>query len=262
MFNTKHKENMKRIALLFLSLTMTCILAAQPHGKGQPFHKHKPDIKPLPSPTIIVQAINAESFFVYLNGDLMNPVPRTQVVIDRLDNNLQEVIVVLNHPAHKAAVVDVYADIAGAAVYVEYDHRSDQMIVTPPSTRMPRHDHSQLRRTPNINQPIVTPPVVVPEEPKIVSDEWVNEMVSILNNQSFDSEKSETAKGLLNNGLPFTSNQIARIAGTFTFTKGQVEFLKLAYTHCIDPENYEHALAVLTFSNDRQEVRNYINSLR
>ena len=98
---------MKRIALLFLSLTVACMLYAQPHGKPNPFHKHKPDIKPIPTPTIIVQAQNAESFYVYLNGDLVNEVPRTQVVIDRLDNNPQEIIVVLNHPVRKAAAVDV-----------------------------------------------------------------------------------------------------------------------------------------------------------
>ena len=225
---------MKRIALLFLSLTVACMLYAQPHGKPNPFHKHKPDIKPLPTPTIIVQAQNAESFYVYLNGDLVNEVPRTQVVIDRLDNNPQEIIVVLNHPVRKAAAVDVYPEIAGSTVYVEYNRPTDQLLITPPPTQLPRH----------------------------TTDEWVNEMVGILKSQSFDSEKSATAQGLLNNGLPFTSNQIARIAGTFTFSSATVEFLKSAYTHCIDPQNYERALSVLTFSSDRETVRTFINTLR
>lgn len=252
---------MKRIALLFLSLTVACMLYAQPHGKPNPFHKHKPDIKPIPTPTIIVQAQNAESFYVYLNGDLVNEVPRTQVVIDRLDNNPQEIIVVLNHPVRKAAAVDVYPEIAGSTVYVEYNRPTDQLLITPPPTQLPRHN-THHPRAHHPQQPTITQPVVVIEEPQTASDEWVNEMVGILKSQSFDSEKSATAQGLLNNGLPFTSNQIARIAGTFTFSSATVEFLKSAYTHCIDPQNYERALAVLTFSSDRETVRTFINTLR
>lgn len=228
---------MKRLALLLLTMTVACTLAAQPVGKPNPFHRHKPAFKPIPSPTIIVQAQNTENFYVYLNGDLINETPRSQVVIDRLDDNLHEVIIVLNQPARKAIVMEVYADISGTILTVDYSHRNNQLTVTAPENRM-----------------------AVPV-PQVVSDEWVDEMVGILNDQSFDTERSQTAKGLLNNGLPFTTNQIARIASTFSFSTGKVEFLKLAYTHCINPENYERALAVLTFSNDRQEVRDYINSL-
>ena len=106
--------------------------------------------------------------------------------------------------------------------------------------------------------PSINPPAI--EEPAIASDQWVDEMVDILKGQSFDSEKLNTAKGLLNNGLPLTASQIARIAQTLDFASSQVDFLKAAYSHCYDPQNYERALSVLTFSSDRETVRNYIST--
>ena len=259
---------MKRLFLLTLALALTGTLAAQRHG-----NRHTTTPRVVPTPSIIVQAQQAESFYVYLNGNLVNDVPLTQVVIDRLDNNLQQIIVVLNHPARKAVALEVYADLNGTPVTVSYSRRNDQLTLTAPETSLPRpsgHQHAghQHGHKPNTEVVIVNPPAppvpptVVVEEPLTVSDEWVTEMVGVLNNQSFDSEKSTTARGLLNNGLPFTASQIARIAATFDFSTGQVDFLKAAYTHCIDPENYERAIGVLTFSNDRQTVRTYIESLR
>ena len=256
---------MKRYILLLIATALGGLLAAQPHtvsmASAQRF---------APTPTIVVQAQQSESFYVYLNGNLVNEVPRSQVTIDRLDNGLQEVIVVLNHPARKAVAMEVYADMRGTTITVDYSHRNDQLTLTTPQSNLPqqghkprRHDHGTHAQEQEVTHyVVVTPPAPMIEEPQTVSDEWVSEMVALLNGQSFDSEKSSTAKGLLNNGLPFTASQIARIAGTFDFSSAQVEFLKAAYTHCIDPENYERALAVLTFSSDRESVRTYIGSLR
>ncbi len=253
---------MKKITLLFATLLLVNTMVAQPHGT----HNKNPrgTFPPPPqAPSILVQSQNHETFQVYIDGDLVNNVPNSEVLINNLDTRLHEVIVVLAHPAHKAAATQLYADTPSPIVTISYDMRRQQMLLYtsqtggnhPGNGRNPHHGGNHRH---GHDSPSVTPPVI--EEPTTVSDQWVDEMVTILKGQSFDSEKLNTAKGLLNNGLPITASQIARIAQTFDFGSSQVDFLKAAYSHCYDPQNYERALSVLTFSSDRETVRNYIST--
>ena len=193
---------------------------------------------------------------MYIDGDLINNVPNQEVLIRNLDSRLHEVVVILTHPAHKAAVTQLYASTPSPIILVSYDmHRQQLLLYNPqPSDYHSHHGHHSHQH--DYGTP--TPPVI--EESTTVSDTWVDEMVDIIKGQSFDSEKLTTAKGLLNNGLPLTASQIARIAQTLDFGSSQVDFLKAAYTHCYDPQNYERALSVLTFSSDRETVRNYIST--
>ena len=259
---------MKKISLLFSALLLVCTMAAQPHGT----HNKNPrgTFPPPPQgPSILVQSQNHETFQVYIDGDLVNNIPNSEVLINNLDTRLHEVIVVLTHPAHKAAATQLYAGIPSPIVTVSYDMRRQQMLLytsqtggnypdyghNPHHNGNHRHGHGTTPIPPSINPSVV-------EEPATVTDQWVDEMTAIIKRQSFDSEKLTAAKGLLNNGLPLTAAQIARIAQTLDFGSSQVDFLKAAYSHCYDPQNYERALTVLTFSSDRETVRNYISTLR
>lgn len=247
---------MKKLLLTLLVLLSLSTLSAQPRGSHGSIQTPPPA-----TPSIVFESRYGETFQVYLNGDLMNNVPRTQVVVDNLDGYMQEAIVILTHPARKAAIIQVFATMEGTPVFVNYDDRNQQL-----SLQTTHRDDYVYDGQPAVMPPTPsippTSPVIEPPAPATVSDAWVDEMIVLINRQSFDKEKLSTARGLLSNGLPFTAAQIARITSTMTFSSTQVDFLKDAYLHCYDPENYEHALAVLTFSTDRQKVRTYIASLR
>lgn len=242
----------KNILTILLVFTLTT-LSAQPRSGIMP--------PPPATPSIVVESRHGEVFQVYINGDLMNNAPRTQVIVDNLDGYMQEVIVVLSHPARKAAILQAFATQEGTIVLVDYDVRSQRLNLHAPQQDAYLYGEQPVVTPPTVHMP-TTPPVVVPQQPVTVSDAWVDEMIELINRQSFDKEKLATARGLLSNGLPFTTTQIARIATTMTFSSAQVDFLKDAYLHCYDRENYERALAILTFSSDRQKVRTYIASLR
>ena len=258
---------MKKLFLTLFAVLSLATLSAQPHGNRHNNHGSVPPPPPA-TPSIIVEAQQGETFQVYVNGDLVNNVPKNQVVVDQLDNQMQDIIVVLNHPARKAGIIQAYASVEGTPVTVSYDPRNRRMFLytNRQSVAPGGPHHSVTPPTPSTHPTRTTPPMPpappVVEEPATVSDAWVDEMVSIIEAQSFDNEKLVTAKGLLTNGRPFTVDQIVRITRTMTFASSQVDFLKAAYIHCIDRENYERALAILTFSSDRQKVRKYIDSLR
>ena len=227
-------------------LLASITLSAQTHGTRN--HNPHGSFPPPPqAPSILVQSQNHETFQVYVDGDLINNIPNQEVLVNNLDSRLHEVVVVLTHPARKAAVTQLYASTPSPIILVSYDMHRQQMLLYAPQVgdNSPRHGHHHHQSS------LITPPT--PPTPP---------MVAILKGQSFDSEKLSTAKGLLNNGLPLTASQIARIAQTFDFGSSQVDFLKAAYSHCFDPQNYERALAILTFSSDRESVRTFISTLR
>lgn len=246
---------MKKITLLLTALLLASTLSAQHHGSHNP---HGTFPAPPQAPSIIVQAQNHETFQVYIDGDLVNNVPNQEVLIRNLDSRLHEVVVTLSHPAHKAAVTQLYASTPSPIILVSYDMRRQQLLLYTPQSGDHHSHHGHHSHQPDYDTP--TPPII--EEPATVSDQWIDEIITVINGQSFDSEKLTTAKGLLNNGKPLTSSQIARIAQNLSFGSSQVDFLKAAYSHCFDPQNYEHALAVLTFSSDREAVRTFISTQR
>ena len=257
---------MKKLILLSTALLLVGILSAQPRGT----HHNSTT----PTPSILIQAQQNETFQVYVNGDLINNIPKSEVLVNNLDTRLHEVVVILSHPAHKAVVTQLYAATPAPTLTVSYDMRRQQLLLYSSQsngnyTPQDRHPHHHGQVTPPTPPTPPTPsshssfrPHSSTPEPVTASDQWVDEMIAVINDQSFDSEKLTTAKNLLYNEKPFTTSQIARIAQTLNFGSSQVDFLKAAYRHCADPQNYEHALAVLTFSTDREAVRTFISTQR
>lgn len=262
---------MKRTILTLVAALLLTVATAQPRT-----HNPRPGVgpQPRPTPSILVEAQHGETFRVYVDGEPINPTPQSKVLADKLDSRAHEVIVVLQHPAHKAGHVQLYAGIPATVVTVHYDPRHQQMILStadganarphgdPTQTGHP-HSPNGTHATPPIPPtPHVPPTLTTPPPPPVATDQWVDEMETRLRGQSFDKERLSTAMGMLEHGKLLTSAQLARIVATFSFSNTQVEFLKAAYRHCADPENYERALDVMTFSSNRQEVRDYIKQQR
>ena len=83
---------MKKLILLSTALLLVGILSAQPRGT----HHNSTT----PTPSILIQAQQNETFQVYVNGDLINNIPKSEVLVNNLDTRLHEVVVILSHPAH------------------------------------------------------------------------------------------------------------------------------------------------------------------
>ena len=250
---------MKRLLATLLAIFAIATLSAQPHGSHHSHGNHHgtPTPPPPPSPTIVVEAQRGETFQVYIDGDLVNAMPQSQVVASCLGGRNSEVIVVLHQPARKAATIQVAATPQGTPVTVVYDNRQQLLRLVSQPSRPTTPAPPAPNTHPNPPAPN-TPPMIV-EHRTPVSDAWVSDMISLIKKQPFDSEKLATAKSLLGNPQPFTVSQISRITQTLDFSSSQVDFLKAAYSHCYDPENYERAIAILKHSSDRKKVRNHIS---
>jgi len=240
---------------LLTALTL-CLLSmatlAQHHGKGH-----------LPAPTRYIvnfESHHGESFSVFVDGNLINRMPQTRVMVKDVSDQTHEVVVVMKRPAEKAAVLLLRPGEANVLVNVNYDQRLDQLsLYTPshnrPNDITPHHPHPAAPAAilPLPGQPLPPPATVVHP----ATNQELADMIQRMRSQNFDSERLALGKVIVASSH-LTATQISRLAETIDFSASQVEFLKYAYHYCLDPKNYYMAVEILTFSNDKKKVLDYI----
>ncbi len=77
---------------------------------------------------------------------------------------------------------------------------------------------------------------------------------------SFDNEKINLAKSILRTKRCFTTDQIAGLATLFSFSSSRVDFVKFAYDYTKDVDNYYKLTDVFSFSSDKNEILEFIES--
>ena len=117
--------------------------------------------------------------------------------------------------------------------------------------------------TPNPNHPQTPPTPPTPQTPPTpsVNQPFSEQEFQIAYNtvaaQSFENDKLMIAKQVVSSRPVFTS-QIVRLTKLFDFDSNRLEFLKYAYHHCYDKNNYYTTYNLLTFSSSKKELKNYI----
>ena len=214
--------------------------------------------------TVSFQSQHGESFKVFVDGELMNRMPQTRVMVSDVTDRTHEVVVVLKRPVQKAAVLQLLPGEPSVVVNVNYDERTESLSLYTPS-----HNRADGRQVNYVAEPAphrVAPEPPAPEPPmppeiRRATEEDVAAMVVRMKNQSFDSDRLALGKVIVASSN-LTASQIARLAETIDFSSSQVDFLKYAYNYCIDKPNYYVTLDVLTFSSDKKKVMDYIATQR
>lgn len=221
--------------------------------------------------TVSFESQHGEAFTVFIDGELMNRMPQTRVLVNEISNQTHEVVVILKRPADKAAVLSLRPGESNVIVNVNYDPRQGQLYLYTP--RHNRGDAEDLFAqygfaNGNANRPSTTDAeATLPDENPAdvqlsdVSDDELWGMIVRMKSQSFDSDRLALGKTLVA-ASHMTAEQIARLAETIDFSNSQVDFLKYAYAYCVDKSNYYQAANVLTFSSDKKKVLDYIATQR
>ena len=217
--------------------------------------------------TVSFESHHGESFNVFMDGDIINRMPQSRVMLNDVTDRTHEVVVVLKRPVQKAAVLNLVPGEPTVTVLVFYDERTDDLSLYTPS-----HNRAENRVAATAvaplkladlseeveNQKIDVKQVVKNQQIKpVVSDDDVSAMVARMKGQNFDSDRLALGKVIVASSS-LTSGQIARLAETIDYSSSQVEFLKYAYPYCIDKMNYHQAVSVLTFSSDKKKVMDFI----
>lgn len=231
---------------------------AQP-GQGNRSGQMPPPIRY----TVRFESQHGEAFSVFIDGDLMNRMPQSRVLVNDISDQTHEVVVVLRRPAEKATVMSLRPGEANVVVNVNYDERLEQLLLyTPSHNRAESYldDHHPIHYdngfTANVIPPTRPLPPTTPEV-RGASDQDVAAMVARMKAQTFDSDRLALGKVIVASSH-LTAVQIGRLAETIDFSNSQVEFLKYAYHYCIDPVNYYRTTDALTFTSDKKKVLDYI----
>ncbi|HCM29536.1 MAG TPA: DUF4476 domain-containing protein [Bacteroidales bacterium] len=88
--------------------------------------------------------------------------------------------------------------------------------------------------------------------------ETFNSLCSVLQNQSFDSNKLIIAKdAILKNGI--NASQLRILLSYFSFDSNRLELAKYAYPYVVDPQNAFMITDAFTFSSSAREFMEFIN---
>jgi hypothetical protein len=91
-----------------------------------------------------------------------------------------------------------------------------------------------------------------------ISPQAFNQIISEMNHRISDSRKMEYAKSILS-GTNFKAEQIAVLNRNFSFDSNRLEFAKLAYHSCVDPQKYFLVSETLEFRSNRDELERFIS---
>lgn len=87
------------------------------------------------------------------------------------------------------------------------------------------------------------------------------EALQTIKNTSFDDTKVTTAKEIISSNCLY-ADQVAQICKLFSFENNKLEFAKFAFDHTIDRNNYFKVNNVFSFDGSKQELSEYIRSMR
>lgn len=250
---------MKKTLFLALLISISSIQLSISHAQpGRPG-----SVPPPQRHTVSFESQHGEAFSVFIDGNLINRMPQSRVMVNDISKQTHQVVVVLKRPAEKAAVLSLRPGEPNVTVNVNYDMRLEQLyLFTAGHNRGDLNEiedfhHKTDARRQIAHQPGIVPPPPMPQQVTLPTDEDVQSMIDRLNAMSFDSDRLALGKAMVA-ATPMSSSQISRLAKAIDFSNSQVDFLKYAYAYCVDKENYYRTVDVLTFSSDKKKVLDYI----
>lgn len=262
---------MKKLLLLGLMGLVTVGLVAQDlNGKlNLPKNVATPAAKRY---VVNFESHHGESFTVFMDGNEVNRMPQSRVVVRDVSDQTHEVVVVLKRPESKVAVLQLLPGEATVTVNVNYDSRSEMLSLFTPAhnradkndlrrekERMKRAEEAKKPTTLNVNSDttVVAAPGEGSDENKLATEEDLKGMLARMKAVSFDSDRLALGKVIVASSN-LTADQIARLTETLDYSASQVELLKYAYHYCADPVNYFKTVDILTFTADKKKVMDYI----
>ena len=198
-----------------------------------------------------------ETFMVYIDGDVVNRMPQSRAMVNEVSNQTHEVVVVLRSPEQKAAVLQLLPGEPVVTVYVDYDVRLEKLLLYTPSYNLAERA-SSISSISSVSSVSGDDSIVVDSgKVRLVTEEELVAMQLRMKNQPFDSDRLALGKVIVASSS-LTAEQIGRLAAMIDYSASQVEFLKYAYSYCVDPKNYYKATEVLTFNSDKRKVMDFI----
>lgn len=86
-----------------------------------------------------------------------------------------------------------------------------------------------------------------------------NAAMATIKKQAFEDTRLKTAKQVITANC-LNVDQIIQIANTFSFEENKLDFAKYAYGYCIEPKNYFKLNGIFSFSDNVDELSDYVQN--
>ena len=272
---------MKKILFILGLASLLGFASAQPHGNRGPGHGNA---------SLIITSQNFEQFWLYINDKLQNMQPTTSICVNGLRADTYDIAIVMSNnesamevslnPQNNNFLIDYTP--RGNKIFlkhVNFNILADETINYLPNgvpnwgqnnNPSPIHGHNNHHPVPqHPNNPTPAPPaqpqpqpqpvIVEMPVPQACSPEKFSQIKNMISQQAFEDDKMGVAKQASRNTF-LSVNQIIEIARLFSFEDNRLEYLKFAYDHCIDRENYYLANSVLTYKSSKEELNDFLLS--
>jgi len=108
------------------------------------------------------------------------------------------------------------------------------------------------------NPPPPPPPPPTPQN-KCMAVPDFNRAISVIQGESFEQSKLNTAKQIASNNS-LCVLQIIQICKLFSFEQSKLDFAKYAYKNCVDQNNYYQLNEVFSYTASKDELRKFIEN--
>ena len=228
---------------------------------------------------------------MYLNGELQNESPKTNIRIENLNQRYYNVKIIFEDKNLKS-IVKNYVSVTSndgsvfeeATYKIKVDAKTKKTKMNyfsgtpiipdfvPPSnvyvTNKPEPTNQNININTginiNINNNNLPETRQNPKKSRDYNYQAMNSnefeiFLNAIKKESFDDNKLAISQNiLLNNYL--NTKQISEITSYFSFSKNQMIFVKNAYHHCVDTKNYYIIKDTFKFDSDKTEFMNFINN--
>lgn len=229
-----------------------------------------------------------ERFYVYLNGALQNAESKTNVGIENLNQRYYNVRITFENKNLKD-ITKKYVSVVGKDG-ITFEETTYKIKIDSKNKKTKLNYFSSKPIKPEY---IPAPEIYIireePSNPNVIVNNGINininnsqgsrenhnrsreikcpelnskdfdDALNAIKKESFDDQKLSIAQNvILKNCL--RTDQIALIAKTFAFSQNQMQFVKNAYSSCIDVNHYYLIKETFKFESDKKEFITFINS--
>jgi len=103
------------------------------------------------------------------------------------------------------------------------------------------------------------PPKEVVEVVRPISEPNFRELMNAVSSEAFDKNKRQVISTSSEFNF-FMTDQVASLAGLFSFDEGKVEVIKILYPKILDPEKNYLLYKCVTFPRSKQDLESFINN--
>lgn len=266
---------MKKVLFIIGLAFLLEFASAQPIGNRGPGHGNA---------SLIITSQNFEQFWLYINDKLQNMQPTSSICVSGLRADTYDIAIVMSN---NEAGMEVSLTPQNNNFLIDYSPRGNKMFLKRVNFNIladetinylpngipnwgqnnnpsPNHGHGGHHPIPQSqNNPTPLPPpqqqpviVDIPRQ-QACSPEKFSQIKNMVSQQAFEDDKMGVAKQATRNTF-LSVNQIIEIAKLFSFEDNRLDYLKFAYDHCFDRENYYLANSVLTYKSSKEELNDFL----